>query len=71
AELLAFIAAADDGHGFALDPHEYGKGVELGGGLRHGERILNTLAVLRAGAKKQKERTRASLRAKQSLFRKH
>ncbi|PAP93531.1 hypothetical protein CIT31_21335 [Mesorhizobium wenxiniae] len=33
--------------------------------------ILNTLAVLRAGAKKQKERTRASLRAKQSLFRKH
>jgi hypothetical protein len=33
--------------------------------------ILNTLSVLRAGAKKQKERTRASLRAKQSLFRKH
>jgi hypothetical protein len=31
--------------------------------------ILNTLSVLRAGAKKQKERTRASLRAKQSLFR--
>jgi hypothetical protein len=33
--------------------------------------ILNTLSFLRAGAKKQKERTRASLRAKQSLFRKH
>ena len=30
------FAAADDGHGFALDPHEDGEGVELGSGVRHG-----------------------------------
>jgi hypothetical protein len=33
--------------------------------------FLNNLAVLRAGAKNQKVRTRASFDGRQSLFRKH
>jgi len=32
-----FLATANDGYGFAVDPHEDREGVELGIGLRHGD----------------------------------
>ena len=55
-----FVAAADDGHGFALDPKEDGKGVQLGVGIGHGARAPEDPPFLAAAAAPQKKCTRAA-----------
>ena len=65
------VAAADDDHARALDPHENGKGVELGGRLQ--SRVIraifwNVPVVLTLVRRTKKECTRVAFSDRQSLF---